>query len=132
MSQPARLSHPELAAAVLLKLFVVAVLLMLLVFLALPELAKPVVYGVVVFFINNLVFAFYVFRFSGSRSSFHMMRGFLRGVFFKLVFFAASLVVIYRLDQQSVGFLQSAAIFTGYFLLQFFQIVFTAIESRKL
>lgn len=132
MSEPARLSHPELAVVVLLKIFVVAVSLILLVFLVLPELAKFVVYGVTIFFINNLVFAFYVFRFSGSRSSLHMMRGFLRGVFFKLVFFAASLLVIYRLDEQSAAFLQSAAIFTGYFLLQFFQIVFSAIESRKL
>ncbi len=132
MSQPAKLSHPELAVVVLIKTFFVAAALVLFVIKAIPDYTNAVFYGVVIFFINNLVFALYVFQFSGVHSSFQMIRGFLRGVFFKLVFFALSLLVIFQLDEQSADYLQSAAIFASYFLLQFFQIVFSAFESRKL
>ena len=132
MSNPAKLSHPELAVVILFKLFLVAVVLMLVVFLVLPDYVKYVAYGLAVFFINNLVFAFYVFRSSRLQPPFGLASGFLRGTFFKLVFFALSLLFIYRLDGQSINYDKSAAFFAGYFLLQFFQIVFSVFEARKL
>jgi len=132
MSKPTKLSHPELAIAVLLKVFFVAIVLVLLVFLTLPDYAYAVVYGVVIFFINNIVFALLMFRPFGIHSSYRMIKGFLRGVFFKLVFFALSLLVVFKLDNQGADPDLITAILTSYFLLQIFQIVFSAQEAKKL
>jgi F0F1-type ATP synthase assembly protein I len=131
MSKPARLNHPELAKALLLRLLSAGLLVAVLGYLLAPEHAVFVVYGVLVFLASNAVFALYVFRYSGSRSSVLMLRSFARGVMFKIILFALSLLVVYRFDERSMGLAQSATILVTYFLMQLFQLGFSAGLARK-
>lgn len=131
MSKPASLNRSDLAYALLTRLLVLGCLILLLGCL-LPLYTKSFVYGVFIFLVNNLVFALYAFRFSGSRSSLLILQSFGRGVFLKLTLFALALIVLFRLDESTRQYSQSAVIFSTYFFMQIGQIFWSIRLTKKL
>ncbi len=124
MNLPA-LNRSELVGKLFLRLLVVAGVMVFVGFVFFPAYSASLFYGALIFLISNLVFGLYVFRFSGARSSLLMLQSFGRGVFFKMVLFALALALLYRFDEQSRTYAQSAAILGAFFVLQAAQIMWS-------
>lgn len=132
MSKPATLNRSDLAVDMMVRLLILGGMILLVGFVLLPAYAVSLGYGVFIFLINNLVFALYAFRFSGSRSTVLMLQSFSRGLFLKLIFFALTLIVLFRYNENSRVYVQSAAIFCAYFLMQAGQIFWSISLMKKL
>jgi F0F1-type ATP synthase assembly protein I len=132
MSKPAALSRSDLAMTLLLRLFFIAVILEVSVFVIFPKYSLSLTYGVVVFLLSNLIFSLYAFRYQGSQSSLLIIQAFGRGVFVKILFFALGLILIYRFDEQSLEHTQTAIILAAYFFMQACQIVLAIFLAKQL
>lgn len=132
MSKPAALSRSDLAITLLVRLFVIALVLVVTCFLVITEYVLSLSYGVMIFLLSNVVFSLYAFRYQGSQSSLMIMQAFGRGIFVKLLFFALSLVLVFRFDQRSLEYMQTAMIFFAYFFMQVCQIVLSIRLARRL
>jgi len=132
MSKPATLNRSDLAVNMMVRLLILGGVILLAGFLLLPTYVVSLGYGVIIFLVNNLVFALYAFRFSGSRSSVLIVQSFSQGLFIKLIFFALALIVLFRFNENSRVHVQSAAIFCAYFLMQAGQVFWSISLMKKL
>lgn len=132
MSKPAELSRSDLAKKLWIKLLLLALPVLLLARMVIPDYAVSVAYGLIIFLLNYLVFALYVFRYAGSRSSVLMLQSYSRGVFVKLLLFALAFILVFYFDKRASEALQVAAIIVSYFFMQLVQIGFSVALAKKL
>jgi ATP synthase protein I len=122
MNKPATLSRHDLAIKLLSALAMLGFVVWLASFFLLPDFTIPLAYGVCIFLLANLLFAFYSFRYTGARSGSLMIKSFGQGVAIKIAVLAIGLLAVFKLDARTQDLSQAAAILLVLFFMQLAQI----------